>query len=133
MTNEKSKEEFIKLFETNEVPKQQESTNFLKQEEKEQSNTEKTRTIKNTDRIITIGARIFFAFFFSSLLTYQNYQVFSLVSDSIKLGTLQDLQLIFSTLVGATLLESAYIARVMVQFVFKDIDYKEIEGVIVKK
>lgn len=82
---------------------------------------DETRIMDNTIRIIL---RVLFCIFFAALLIYQNYMVFGLVINSMVMGSLKDLQLIFSILVAATLLETYKISDIMVKWVFKDIDYK---------
>ena len=60
-------------------------------------------------------------------LVWQNIIVFGLVAAGMFTGHLSDLKLVLSTLVGGTLLQSAYIARIMVKFLFSDIDYHDKE------
>jgi hypothetical protein len=60
-------------------------------------------------------------------LVIQNILVFGLVTAGLFTHRLGDLKLVFSVLVGATLLQTAYIAKVMVQFLFSDIDYHDKE------
>lgn len=63
--------------------------------------------------------------FFFVLLIAQNFLVFLLVFIALFWGRLQDLQLVFSVLIGATLAETAAIVRFIVQFLFTSIDYKQ--------
>lgn len=57
------------------------------------------------------------------LLLAQNSIVFGLVGYALIMGTIQDLQLIFGVLISATLVETAYMVRVIVVWMFKEINY----------
>lgn len=57
------------------------------------------------------------------LLIAQNIIVFSLVAGALATGKMQDLQLIFGVLITATLGETAYMVKVIIEWLFKDINY----------
>lgn len=57
------------------------------------------------------------------LLIAQNLAVFTLVFIALRANRLEESQLIFSVLVGSTLLETAYMVKVIVEWLFKDINY----------
>ncbi len=81
-------------------------------------NSERIRELK-----LKFWGRITLSLFFVLLLAWQNYQVFSAVTSAFQNNQLQQLGLIFTTLVGATLTETYFIAKVIVNFMFKDNDY----------
>jgi hypothetical protein len=60
-------------------------------------------------------------------LVAQNIIAFLLVITALLMNRLDKLNLVFSTLIGATLLQTGYVAKVMVQFLFSDIDYHDKE------
>lgn len=72
--------------------------------------------LKNKLRILT-------SVFTAVLLVCQNVLVFWIVIRALNDGSLKDLQLIFATLVSATLTETYFIMKIIVQFVFSSIDY----------
>lgn len=94
---------------------------IVKESKDTRSRLDETRIM---DNFVQIGLRIFFCLFFAVLLIYQNYMVFQLVINSMVLGTLKELQGVFTVLVSATLIETYKISEIMVKWVFKDIDYK---------
>lgn len=57
------------------------------------------------------------------LLIAQNIIVFSLVAGALATGRMQDLQLVFGVLITATLGETAYMVKVIIEWLFKDINY----------
>jgi hypothetical protein len=59
------------------------------------------------------------------LLILQNIAVFGLVFWAFISGKMKDLQLIFSILVPATLGETAFMVKTIVEWLFKDINYPE--------
>lgn len=84
----------------------------------EQLNNERLREIqfKNYFRMV---ASVFFAF----LLAGQNIAVFYIIYLALRLNLLKDLQLIFATLVGATLTETYFITKIIINFIFSTTDY----------
>ena len=68
--------------------------------------------------------RICFSVFSASLLVLQNYEVFSIIDRAFTLRQLPGLQLIFATLIAATLTETYFILRIIVNFVFSISDYR---------
>lgn len=62
--------------------------------------------------------------FTAKVIVWQYIVVFALIFVALITDTMKDLSLVFGTLVGGTLLQTAYVAKVMVRFLFKDIDYK---------
>jgi len=61
--------------------------------------------------------------FLMRLLVAQNVVVFSLVTYALIFDKMKDLQLIFSTLVGGTLAETAAAIYIMTRWLFSDIKY----------
>jgi len=68
--------------------------------------------------------RITFSLFSAALLVWQNYEVFSFVDRAFATHQLPGLQLIFATLIAATLTETYFILRIIVNFVFSLSDYR---------
>ena len=81
--------------------------------------------LKVKDHTWKIGARTIYARIFVGLLITQNIIVFTLVCIAYKTETLKNLSLVFSTLFTATLVETAYIIRIIVEWLFSDIDYRK--------
>jgi hypothetical protein len=73
-----------------------------------------------------IRARKSYGWVLISLLIAQNLVVFSMVGVALLLGEIEDLQLIFAVLVSATLGETAFMVKVIVEWLFKDINYPEV-------
>ncbi len=67
--------------------------------------------------------RILSSSFFALLLAGQNIAVFTVIIISLQKGTVKDLQLIFSALVAATLTETYFITKIIINFIFSTIDY----------
>lgn len=78
-------------------------------------------------RLIDVRGRIklrwIVASFLMFLLFLQNVAVFGLVVYTLTTDRLADLQTIFAVLVSATLVESAYMVKKIVEFLFEDIQY----------
>ncbi|HCS79337.1 TPA: hypothetical protein DIV55_06400 [Patescibacteria group bacterium] len=93
----------------------------------EKSKDIKTRldTARFWDVVTQIALRIGFSVFFGFLLFYQNIRVFGLVIDSIRNGSIRDLQIIIGVVISGTLIETYKISEIMVKWMFKDIDYKK--------
>jgi hypothetical protein len=95
--------------------------------ERRTNESESVLNLLNRERIREIRlkywGRLGFALFFVGLLSYQNYEVFTLVRNAFETNKLKDLEIIFSTLIGATLTETYLVIRVIVDFMFKDNDY----------
>jgi hypothetical protein len=63
--------------------------------------------------------------FLLRLLVAQNVVVFALVSLALWTNKMQELQLVFSTLVAATLGETASLVYIIAKWLFTDIQYKK--------
>lgn len=70
-----------------------------------------------------ITARKFYGYMFLLLLFLQNAIVFYLVGNAYFANKLSTLQPVFAVLIPATLLETAYTVKIIVQWLFRDIDY----------
>lgn len=68
-------------------------------------------------------SRILISIFSAILLVWQNWQVFDVVNKAFQNGQLKDLQVIFAALVAATLTETYFIMKIIVNFVFSSNDY----------
>jgi hypothetical protein len=60
-----------------------------------------------------------------AILIIQNLVVFGLVTGALLLNKMADLQLVFGVLVTATLGETAFMVKVIIEWLFKDINYPE--------
>jgi hypothetical protein len=84
----------------------------------DQLNKERIQEIhnKNVARILATG-------YFFFLLVGQNIAVFYIIIKALETTMIKDLQLIFATLIGATLTETYFITKVIINFVFSTTDY----------
>jgi hypothetical protein len=67
--------------------------------------------------------RSYLSVFFAILLAAQNIAVFGVIYKVLATNQLKDLQLIFSALTGATLIETYFITKIIINFVFSTTDY----------
>lgn len=81
--------------------------------------------IKIDDHTWRLKARKRYGTTFVSLLLVQNIVVFWMVGHAYCNDKLSDLSLVLSVIITGTLVETAYIIRIIVQWVFSNIDYKE--------
>lgn len=72
-----------------------------------------------------IKTRARFGYSLLGLLFVQNVIAFGLVITAYIQGNLPDLEVIFGILIPATLLETAYSIKIIVEWLFKDINYTE--------
>ena len=70
-----------------------------------------------------VEARESFGQFFFILLVVQNIAVFALVWYCVKHRTIENLQPILGIIITGTLTETYFIIRIIVEWVFKDINY----------
>lgn len=112
------------IIETNTVEKLKNLSDWQEQTEqdlkKEVSEIEKLRF---RDISLRLKNRENFRKYLMTLLATQNIAVFSLVFYALYLNRLEGLQLILSTLVGATLLETTALTYIIVKFLFQEIPY----------
>lgn len=85
---------------------------------------DKMQGVQLWDIWIKIISRIVVAFFFGCLLWKQNTLVFKLVQESMNQDRLKDLQIVFSALIAGTLAETYFITRIIVEWIFRDINYE---------
>jgi len=81
--------------------------------------------LKVKDHTWRIEARDKYAQIFVGLLIAQNIAVFFLVYLAYALEDLKEVGTVLSVLVTATLIETGYIIKIIVQWIFSDIDYKK--------
>jgi len=112
--------ELIKSFEKNADGL---SVKYKTAEQKSKNVSEDLQQVRGIDVKIQIIARVVITAFFGYLLLQQNTTLFNLVTEGVKNGTLERLQPVFSILTGATIAETYLIARIIVEWVFKDINY----------
>ncbi len=114
----------IRSFRPSKLPKQVQATKARKKSEslQEKLNKERLKEIhfKNTSRNLSI-------IFFSLLLLFQNLAILYIVYLALESNKLKDLQLIFAGLVAATLTETYFIAKKIIDFVFSNTDYTSIK------
>lgn len=67
--------------------------------------------------------RMIAAIFFGVLLAGQNFAVFFVILKAFELDRLKDLQLIFAALSGATLTETYFVTKIIINFIFSTTDY----------
>lgn len=79
--------------------------------------------LKLEDFTWKIKARKTYGWILVVLLFAQNIVVFSLVIGALLFDKMQDLQIVFGVLVTATLGETAYMVKVIIEWLFKDINY----------
>jgi hypothetical protein len=70
-----------------------------------------------------VKTRANFGFAMLGLLFLQNAIVFGLVITAYFRNNLKELEIIFGILVPSTLLETAYAIKIIIEWLFKDIDY----------
>jgi hypothetical protein len=70
-----------------------------------------------------LKARPYIAWGVGLLLVFQNAAIFYIVVLALRSGALEDLQLVFSTLIAGTLTQSYFLLRLITEKVFGDIDY----------
>jgi len=85
------------------------------------------------DKNQQITLRPFFAIGVFLLLMLQNLGIWFIVVWALNKGQLHQLELIFSTLIGGSLVQSYYILRFITEKVFSDIDYGNGQGAEDKK
>jgi hypothetical protein len=67
--------------------------------------------------------RIIFSVFFGLLLATQNYVIFDLVYTAFDQNVLPDIQMVLGIIVPATLTETYFITKIIIQFIFDKTDY----------
>lgn len=58
------------------------------------------------------------------LLIIQNVVVFSIIIFALIFGKVADLEIVFGCLIAATLGETAYVVKIIVEWLFRDINYE---------
>jgi hypothetical protein len=81
--------------------------------------------IQRKDYEWKVAARKIYGRILIALLILQNIAVFTLVFWAFISGKLGDLQTVFSILVPATLGETAFMVKTIIEWLFKDINYPE--------
>lgn len=91
--------------------------------EKKMQRQDEFLNIQKDDYEWKVKARKNYGKILLGLLIVQNLAVFILVFWAFISGNLDDLQVIFSILIPATLGETAYMVKTIVEWLFKDINY----------
>lgn len=79
--------------------------------------------IQLTDNTWRVAARKYFAWCFLGLLGVQNIIVYGLVIWAFVTGRLEDLSTVIGTIVTGTLVETYLVIRIIVEWIFQDINY----------
>jgi hypothetical protein len=79
--------------------------------------------IQKDDYTWKVNARKRYGWILMALLICQNIFVFGFLVAALMINKLGELQIIFSVIVPATLGETAYMVKVIIQWLFKDINY----------
>lgn len=75
----------------------------------------------------TLIARWIFGAFFSIILLGQNIAVFNFIFESLRAGVIKDISVIVSVVCSATLGETIWVIKIMMEFLFTNIDYSQKE------
>lgn len=75
------------------------------------------------DLRVKIAIRIILVLFFMSILTLQNYQVFSFINTALSKGNIFTIQPILAVVISGTLAETYFIIRKIVDWAMKESDY----------
>lgn len=86
---------------------------------------EQMASVRTKDAWVVIGLRVVFVGFFLAILIVQSNAVFDITKTALSSAHIVEIQPILSVIIGGTLTETYYILKLMVQFVFRDIDYKQ--------
>ncbi|MEO6728888.1 MAG: hypothetical protein ABIM99_03115 [Candidatus Dojkabacteria bacterium] len=79
--------------------------------------------IQKQDYSWKVGARKPYGLALMFLLFLQNFLVFGILIWALATNKLSELQIIFSVIIPATLVETAYMVKVIIEWLFKDINY----------
>lgn len=79
--------------------------------------------IQKKDYAWKVDARKPYGFALMILLFLQNFLVFGILIWALSADKLAQLQVIFSVIIPATLVETAYMVKVIIEWLFKDINY----------
>ena len=79
--------------------------------------------IQKQDYSWKVGARKPYGLALMLLLFLQNFLVFGILIWALATDKLAELQIIFSVIIPATLVETAYMVKVIIEWLFKDINY----------
>jgi len=79
--------------------------------------------IQKKDYSWKVDARKPYGYALMFLLFLQNFLVFGILIWALAADKLAELQIIFSVIIPATLVETAYMVKVIIEWLFKDINY----------
>ncbi|MFS8131161.1 MAG: hypothetical protein ACMG57_04235 [Candidatus Dojkabacteria bacterium] len=79
--------------------------------------------IQKKDYSWKVDARKPYGYALMVLLFLQNFLVFGILIWALAVNKLAELQVIFSVIIPATLVETAYMVKVIIEWLFKDINY----------
>jgi hypothetical protein len=99
-------------------------TSLLPQENTTQEYAESTTRLRIRDYTEKLDSRRSMKWILITLLLLQNAAVYGLVIWALLTGKLADLQVVIGVVISATLGETYLMVRIMIEWLFKDIDYK---------
>jgi hypothetical protein len=99
-------------------------SSLLPQREASQDNTQSITQLRLRDYTEKLDSRRSMKWILISLLLVQNFAVYSLVAWALINGKLADLQVVLGIVISATLGETYLMVKIMIEWLFKDIDYK---------
>jgi len=106
------------------MPDSSSLSSLLPQREISQDNTQSITQLRLRDYTEKLDSRRSMKWILISLLLVQNFAVYSLVAWALINGKLADLQVVIGVVISATLGETYLMVRIMIEWLFKDIDYK---------
>ena len=99
-------------------------SSLLPQENITQEYAESTTRLRIRDYTEKLDSRRSMKWILITLLLLQNAAVYGLVIWALFAGKLADLQIVIGVVISATLGETYLMVRIMIEWLFKDIDYK---------
>jgi hypothetical protein len=121
--NNQDKINIIRSFQSDSYPSIDKA--FSEAQQKSKKQVWNLGAVKVFDVCLKLILRIAVVVFFGYLLLMQNIWVFAVINDAMKQNSLKDLQVILSVLTSATLMETYGIARIIVQWLVKEIKYDD--------
>jgi hypothetical protein len=82
-------------------------------------------SLRKKDIIGRLAARQLYIILFCLLLFAQNFFIFWLIAKAFHYDQLKELSLVLGTIITGTFIETVVIIKIIVQWVFSDIDYKD--------
>jgi hypothetical protein len=106
------------------MPDSSSLSSLLPKENIDQDYAESTTRLRIRDYTEKLDSRESMKWILIALLLLQNAAVYGLVGWALYAGKLADLQVVIGIVISATLGETYLMVRIMIEWLFKDIDYK---------